>query len=111
MVQKELPKLEIEDVQRISKELYELALQLKVVEAEKAIDKENDMAFILKIGARSARTLEKEINERYAEEKCKDRSPALALKEYEEYLRNNIGSLDYHLSRAAAGQQQDSRER
>ncbi|MEP0826135.1 MAG: hypothetical protein HRF40_11680 [Nitrososphaera sp.] len=109
MTQKELPKLQAEDVQRITKELYELALQLKIVEAEKALDKENDMTFILKIGARSARTLEKEVTERYAEEKCKDRSPALALKEFEESLKSNIGSLDYHLSRAAA-EKQDSRE-
>ncbi|AFU57458.1 hypothetical protein Ngar_c05150 [Candidatus Nitrososphaera gargensis Ga9.2] len=105
MTQKELPKLQAEDVQRITKELYELALQLKIIEVEKSLDKENDMAFILKIGARSARTLEKEINERYAEEKCRDRSPALALKEFEEFLKSNIGSLDYHLSRAAAEQE------
>ncbi len=105
MTQKELPKLQVEEVRRISKELYELALKLKIVEAEKSLDKENDLAFILKIGARSARTLEKEINERYAEEKCKDRSPSLALKEYQESLKSDIGSLDYHLSRAAAGQQ------
>jgi hypothetical protein len=100
IVREELPKIDIEDVRRISKELYELALRLRIVDEEKTLDNRNqDLSFILKLSPRYLRTLEKEINDRYAEDKCKERSPTNAIQEYNESLKTNVESLDYHFLR------------
>lgn len=102
-VQDELPRLPIDDIRRISEEIYQLAMKMKLIETESTPRKlSSDIPFRLKITARSPRTIDKSIEEKYIEEVCKERSPAESLAEFNQYLKQNIGSLDYHFSKGQA---------
>jgi hypothetical protein len=96
IVREELPRIDAADADRITKEVYDLAISLKIIEAEKTVDEKQGIAFNLKLMSKSARTIEKEIVERYTKEKCKERSPKLALEEYQKFVETSPSSLDYH---------------
>ena len=102
-VQDELPRLPIDDIRRISEEIHQLAMKMKLIETESTPrNLSSDIPFRLKITARSPRTIDKSIEEKYIEEVCKERSPAESLAEFNQYLKQNIGSLDYHFSKGQA---------
>jgi hypothetical protein len=101
MVQEELPKLSDDDIRRISKELHEIATKIKILVLESTSNtlRSKDLSFRVRISAKSPRTVENLIEDKYIEEICKERSPQKSLLEFKEYLRHNVGSLDYHFSK------------
>jgi hypothetical protein len=94
-VQDEIPRIPIDDIRRISDELYKLSMKMKIIETESTLT--SSSSFRLKITARSPRTIEKSIEEKYIEEVCKERSPNDSIAEFNQYLKSNAGSLNYHL--------------
>ena len=63
------------------------SLQVKIIEQNATVTNSSlDRAFRLRINTRSPRAVENYIIEKYIEEKCKELSPKLAVKEFQEYL-------------------------
>lgn len=94
VVGKELPTIDQDSVNRISEIIYKRGIKLKLIEANGDVGNAGDIGFTLKIGAKSARTIEMNIQERYINEECEENAPVKSMADYEQYVKSSEGSLD-----------------
>ena len=99
VVQDELPEIGMTDIHRMSKLIYKHALKLKIIEIKQEKETPKAIEFGLKMAARNSRIVEQNIEDKYIEDICNERSPKLALTEYQTNAAKSKSSLDYHFNK------------
>lgn len=90
----EIPNTPPEDLDRISREAVGLATRLKIVEAEPSLTKPSETSYKLKLGTRTPRTIEDFIEIQYIKQTCEENSPVMAIKEFQDFVSQDAGTLD-----------------
>lgn len=105
IVRKELPTIDAESIDRISETIYNIGAKLKLIEANVTLPvNANDPVFNLKISARSPKTIEQNIQEKYIENECEEKTPAKSIEDYTNYVKESEGSLDNIFSKISENQ-------
>lgn len=105
VVRKELSTLDTDSICRISEMIYKMGIKLKLIDANTSLPKNgDDIAFNLKIGAKSAKTIEMNIQEKYIEDECEEKTPAKSIEDYTDYVKSSEGSLDNIFSKIVENQ-------
>lgn len=105
-IQKELPKISVADAQRLAKELYELAEGIGIIEREVLLptQPESEMIFKFRMGARSLKSIEREVEKEFIEKRCREQSRNTALAKYKDYSAADPNSI-MNLLRKGADEQ------
>lgn len=105
IVGKELPTIDSDSIDRISEYIYKLGIKLKLIEANTDLSKNSsDIGFTLKISARSAKTIEINIQEKYIDDDCEEKTPAKSIDDYTQLVKSSEGSLDNIFSKITGKQ-------
>jgi hypothetical protein len=105
-IQKELPKVTVADAQRLAGELNTLAEEIKIIEQDNILPKPNetDPSFKFRIGARSLKSIEREVEEKYIDKKCRDEARKTAITKYSEYASSAPDSIMNVIKKTAEDQ-------
>ena len=107
VVSEELPWCEQNDVDRITEEIYKNSIELKLINIVQEKENPKDIEFGLKMGARNSKVVEQNVIDKYIESRCKERSPILAIAEYQKAVAESPGSLDYQFAKAEENSSED----
>ncbi|WP_415282233.1 hypothetical protein [Candidatus Nitrososphaera sp. FF02] len=90
----EIPGTPAEDLDRIAKEIIALAIKLRIVELEPSLTNPSESSYKLKVGTRTPKTIEDFVEGQYIKQICEENSPMMAIQEFREFVKKDIGTLD-----------------
>lgn len=101
-VQKELRKLEFENAKQLATILFKLGIKFKIMETSTPeITNDSEVIIRLKSGSRSLKTIEKYVEDKYIDSKCKEESSWKSIDKYKQIIRSDPNSIENLIFKAS----------